>query len=425
MRRTLALLAFFAVSTLAQQWDFEVVDGGSVGNYVAIDRMSDGTLWLAYVSADSSIRLAHKDSVWVFEDLDTAPVRPIPSSEPTWGDQPFAFGIGPSDVIGVVGLGRLAERDTSGWSSGELPMRMRMPKFAYDSACRPSITFADDLWQGCLAVRTDSGWDTSVVFRGASGWTWWFSLSRPAWRRNDDCAIMEADMWQMPGIDGYDVGLYTRDSGVWTSDLMIGGLDGWGRAFAALADNSDSIHTFWAAGDPYGTNKLVCDRVWLDSATDVGAACLDTAGRVQCAWTRDNRLRFTVLGKPTQDVADADGLEWCDITTDTLSQPVIAFCRDGAIVVAHGVDIVGQSEEPGGPTANGLRPTASVVRNILLLPVSPSTTHTSLFDMTGRRVMSLRPGPNDVSGLAPGVYFVREAQAQAQARTTRKVVIQR
>jgi hypothetical protein len=45
--------------------------------------------------------------------------------------------------------------------------------------------------------------------------------------------------------------------------------------------------------------------------------------------------------------------------------------------------------------------------------------------MTGRAVMSLRPGTNDVSHLSPGVYFVREAQAQAQAQATRKVVLAR
>jgi len=46
-----------------------------------------------------------------------------------------------------------------------------------------------------------------------------------------------------------------------------------------------------------------------------------------------------------------------------------------------------------------------------------------LLDVSGRKAMDLVPGENDVSGLAPGVYFVRNAQAQAQA--IRKVVITR
>ncbi|MBN2464017.1 hypothetical protein JXD38_00120, partial [candidate division WOR-3 bacterium] len=46
-----------------------------------------------------------------------------------------------------------------------------------------------------------------------------------------------------------------------------------------------------------------------------------------------------------------------------------------------------------------------------------------LLDAVGRKVMDLVPGANDVRKLAPGVYFVREAQAQAQA--VRKVVVTR
>jgi hypothetical protein len=48
-----------------------------------------------------------------------------------------------------------------------------------------------------------------------------------------------------------------------------------------------------------------------------------------------------------------------------------------------------------------------------------------LLDAAGRKVAELRAGTNDVSKLAPGVYFVREAQAQAQARAIQKVVILR
>jgi hypothetical protein len=54
---------------------------------------------------------------------------------------------------------------------------------------------------------------------------------------------------------------------------------------------------------------------------------------------------------------------------------------------------------------------ATLIRRVLHLPLSPLTIHTSLFDMTGRRVMSLNPGATDVSHLAPGVYFVGRASS--------------
>jgi hypothetical protein len=47
-----------------------------------------------------------------------------------------------------------------------------------------------------------------------------------------------------------------------------------------------------------------------------------------------------------------------------------------------------------------------------------------LLDIQGRGVMKLKLGPNDVSRLAPGVYFVTEHGARSTARA-RKVVLQR
>jgi len=40
----------------------------------------------------------------------------------------------------------------------------------------------------------------------------------------------------------------------------------------------------------------------------------------------------------------------------------------------------------------------------------------SLLDAAGRKVVDLRAGANDVRGLAPGVYFIREVQPQVVRR---------
>jgi len=50
-----------------------------------------------------------------------------------------------------------------------------------------------------------------------------------------------------------------------------------------------------------------------------------------------------------------------------------------------------------------------------------------LLDISGRKVLDLKPDANDILALASGVYFVREAQAQAQAQAqaVRKLVITR
>jgi len=65
----------------------------------------------------------------------------------------------------------------------------------------------------------------------------------------------------------------------------------------------------------------------------------------------------------------------------------------------------------------------AIASGVLVLGTAGSGQQTGyragLLDAAGRRVMSLQAGANDVSLLVPGVYFVREAQAQA----VRRVVI--
>ena len=87
----------------------------------------------------------------------------------------------------------------------------------------------------------------------------------------------------------------------------------------------------------------------------------------------------------------------------------------------------GVGEKPLGPIC-ATEP-ATIIRCALFLPEASSLEPqaTSLLDVSGRKVLDLKPGANDVRALAPGVYFFREAraQAQAQARAIRKVVVTR
>jgi hypothetical protein len=72
---------------------------------------------------------------------------------------------------------------------------------------------------------------------------------------------------------------------------------------------------------------------------------------------------------------------------------------------------------------------ATVVRGVMVLDAAGGRRSTGsraeLLDISGRKVLDLLPGANDVRALAPGVYFVREAQAQAQAQAVRKVIVTR
>jgi hypothetical protein len=63
-------------------------------------------------------------------------------------------------------------------------------------------------------------------------------------------------------------------------------------------------------------------------------------------------------------------------------------------------------EESAVSEARRAKAGPTMARDVLFLPASLLTLSCGLFDPTGRKVMSLRPGPNDVSRLRPGVYFL-------------------
>jgi len=86
--------------------------------------------------------------------------------------------------------------------------------------------------------------------------------------------------------------------------------------------------------------------------------------------------------------------------------------------------VTGIEETPNaGVRTTSIGPT--LVRGVLLLGDSPRTgtvPKAILLDISGRKVLDLHPGPNDVSRLAPGVYFVRSTADVRHASTSRVVV---
>jgi hypothetical protein len=72
---------------------------------------------------------------------------------------------------------------------------------------------------------------------------------------------------------------------------------------------------------------------------------------------------------------------------------------------------------------------ATVVRDVLVLPAASGLEPqyaSCLLDANGRRVMELAPGANDVRGLPPGVYFVRQASGvERDSSSVTKVIVTR
>lgn len=90
----------------------------------------------------------------------------------------------------------------------------------------------------------------------------------------------------------------------------------------------------------------------------------------------------------------------------------------------------GQQEPDPRPEPSGFGPVSTVVRGGLYLSpagMGDDRVPMTLLDASGRRVMALVPGENDVRHLAPGVYFVRAEAARSPGAeaVSRKVIIQR
>ena len=90
---------------------------------------------------------------------------------------------------------------------------------------------------------------------------------------------------------------------------------------------------------------------------------------------------------------------WCHYEFMLSGEPTMPVWVPGASGAREGLT----------PPAPRLKLGQTVIRGTLLLPRGAGTSSSPswLLDASGRRVLDLRPGPSDVSGLAPGVYFVR------------------
>ncbi|UCG41895.1 MAG: YncE family protein, partial [candidate division WOR-3 bacterium] len=113
-------------------------------------------------------------------------------------------------------------------------------------------------------------------------------------------------------------------------------------------------------------------------------------------------------------------------TTNSLG-PGTPFAGNMEVYPVYRVEYYGaQQERTKSEGRRAFGPT--IVRGRLLLSrtLDPSTPWT-LFSITGRKVMDLRPGQNDIRHIAPGVYFVRGPETEDGGPYTpvRKVVIRR
>jgi DNA-binding beta-propeller fold protein YncE len=135
----------------------------------------------------------------------------------------------------------------------------------------------------------------------------------------------------------------------------------------------------------------------------------------------DSVLAVIPVGRYPTDLAWDQAQQWLYVANHTGATISVVF--DSAAAVS----------ERSSPARIEHPCVATVARGVLRLPrdktdfrsgkLDRGPSH-ALLDITGRKVMPLQPGPNDIRHLAPGVYFVRSA-GSGRRDAVRKVIVER
>jgi DNA-binding beta-propeller fold protein YncE len=214
---------------------------------------------------------------------------------------------------------------------------------------------------------------------------------------------------------------------------------GWGDT--VVAELSDPFYIKGIAWEPrsntvYMARNFSSDVLVIDGAqrqvrrtlsTDdypADMVCLDSSGRAYVCHNRSGRVtgRVTVIDGDSLVTAMDVRPSPVDVVADNAGRRACVLSWESSCITLINDSPVGVGETERS-TLRTRKPGTTHVRNVLFLPVSPLPLRSSLFDLSGRPVMSLVPGPNDVRHLPAGVYFVSGRMANGEWRVANRVVI--
>jgi len=429
MTRERIVLAVFLLSVslaLAQRWDIEQVDSGRVGGDLQI-RQGGGATYLGYVGPEGQIRLAHKDSIWEYDDLDTTLVVPD-----------FSLAVSPDGEPAVAGMDTgyrplLVQHTDTGWTTIWSHERLQhldpLARVAFTPAGEPVVAYCVNLLtSGGIVVETrvDTTWepDTAAAYIPSPPNQCQITLYDLDCDSSGNPLILYryAEGFPGPGMPpwSYAVVRGHRSGGLWTL-MTLGGGNVWGYDITASLDETPCA-VYYVGG------YLRCeqDTIWPADVFDA-AVRVDSQERRHVVFVNpDGTLHYAYkdAGWHFRTVPGVTGATSCDMVLSEDNQPEIAYATAEGVFIAWGVDVTAVEDE--WEPSNGSAP-QSVIRGVLFMPVSGARRGecAALLDAAGRRVLALKTGANDVSRLSPGVYFVREPQARTQTLVVSKVLIVR
>ncbi len=208
----------------------------------------------------------------------------------------------------------------------------------------------------------------------------------------------------------------------------------------AWEDNRDgNFEIYHKRSTDYGLTWGPDERLTTDSAVSVYPSIVTDGASIHIVWfglsggagifylhSSDGGASWDSI-VPLVSGASSPAFPFIDVEGSVL-HVIWKDMRDGHGAIYYKRNMNGNvgTEESLKPQATNHKPAATMTRGVLFLPSSLLSPPSSLLSIDGREVMTLEDGPNDVSHLVPGVYFVRERLAVSGERSTvRKVVLTR
>jgi hypothetical protein len=200
--------------------------------------------------------------------------------------------------------------------------------------------------------------------------------------------------------------LHSSDNGMtWSSAVCLGAESCPGYSPCVIASGTN-VHVLWQDG-------RAGNEVYYRSSTDGGET-----------WVAEQQLSHDTANSFMPQLAVGGTAVYAVWVDHRNGKPDLFYVRN----------LTGNSAiaDPAPPVRPQVPVHTTIVRGVLVLGAVDSRQNTGyradLLNITGRKVMELVPGPNDVRHLAPGVYFIREPLAvsrEPSAVTVRKVIITR
>ncbi len=340
-----------------------------------------------------------------------------------------------------------------------------------ESAYDRGLGFRAD--QSCWIPAADTAGLNNVRQHIANGYTCvlgiqvWSNFDNIRSFRNTYCSSERYGTmrgWHAVTAVGYDDTLSTSD-GPGAFRMVNSWGTGWGdngyfwMSYVAVMDEMLSGRQMEFASDRIGYEPHVVGRVRISHATRDRVGIAFIIGTTECwLWRYDFRTwRSVSIDRPFPanalvfDLTDGE-----QFVNGAPNESLLVACTDnqpegttGAItgfstehrswntrgvslevpvsIPDDGVEVYARThlaqaglEERSTPHDSRRTPATTVVRGSFYLAPGASTSSSPgcLLDAAGKPVMELHSGANDVSSLAPGVYFVRRTQAQAISKVT-------